>query len=141
MIGAEALMRINHPDYRRGCRDARAGGLYEEHRMQLRTGLSVLKTSAGRRICRTSRESRIRGDGAYHEPFGGRREILGAGIFPPEFADTFRDWHRQIAEGVEHLEAIVPLAVGRVPFYVRYTTEFDENGKPVKAYGSATMVV
>lgn len=67
--------------------------------------------------------------------------VIDAGIFPPEFADTFRDWHRQIAEGVEHLEAIVPLTVGRVPFYVRYTTEFDENGKPVKAYGSATLVV
>jgi len=42
--------------------------------------------------------------------------------------------------GVEHLEAIIPLTVGRVPFHVRYTTVFDENGCPLKAYGSATMV-
>ena len=63
------------------------------------------------------------------------------GIFPPEVADMYRDWHRQIAEGVEHLEAIIPLTVGRVPFHVRYTTEFDDMGKPVKAYGSAALVV
>ncbi len=63
------------------------------------------------------------------------------GIFPPDYADMYRDWHRQIAEGVPHLEAIIPLTVGRIPFHVRYTTEFDENGKPLKAYGSATLVV
>ena len=45
------------------------------------------------------------------------------------------------AEGAEHLEAIIPLTVGRVPFRVRYTTEFDELGRPIKAYGSATLVV
>ena len=48
---------------------------------------------------------------------------------------------KQIEEGVDHLEAIIPLTVGRIPFHVRYTTEFDENGKPLKAYGSATLVV
>ena len=53
----------------------------------------------------------------------------------------YRDWHRQIAEGVKELGAIIPLAVGRVPFHVRYTTEFDASGVPVKAYGSATLVV
>lgn len=30
---------------------------------------------------------------------------------------------------------------GTVPFHVRYTTEFDETGRPLKAYGSATLVV
>ncbi len=63
------------------------------------------------------------------------------GVFPPEVADMYRDWHRQIAEGVPSLEAVIPLTVGRVPFHVRYTTEFDENGRPVKAYGSAALVV
>lgn len=63
------------------------------------------------------------------------------GIFPPEVADMYRDWHRQIAEGVPELEAVIPLTVGRIPFRVRYTTEFDENGRPVKAYGSAALVV
>lgn len=63
------------------------------------------------------------------------------GIFPPEVADMYRDWHRQIAEGVPTLEAVIPLTVGRVPFRVKYTTEFDENGRPVKAYGSASLIV
>lgn len=63
------------------------------------------------------------------------------GIFPPEVADMYRDWHRQVAEGVPYLEAIMPMTVGRVPFRVRYTTEFDEAGRPVKAYGSAIRVV
>lgn len=62
------------------------------------------------------------------------------GVFPPEVADMYRDWHRQIAEGVPELEAVMPLTVGRVPFRVKYTTEFDENGRPVKAYGSATLI-
>ncbi len=66
---------------------------------------------------------------------------IDAGIFPPDYADMYRDWHRQLEEGVESLEAIIPLTVGRVPFHVRYTTEFDENGRPLKAYGSATLVV
>lgn len=63
------------------------------------------------------------------------------GVFPPEVADMYRDWHRQIAEGVPELEAVIPLTVGRIPFRVKYTTEFDENGLPIKAYGSATLIV
>lgn len=66
---------------------------------------------------------------------------IEAGIFPPDYADMYRNWHRQIAEGVPSLEAVIPLTVGRIPFHVRYTTTFDENGKPLKAYGSATLVV
>lgn len=63
------------------------------------------------------------------------------GVFPPEVADLYRDWHKQIAKGVPELEAVMPLTVGRVPFRVKYTTEFDEYGRPVKAYGSATLIV
>ncbi len=66
---------------------------------------------------------------------------IEAGIFPPDYADMYRDWHRQIAAGVPRLEAVIPLTVGRIPFHVRYTTEFDENGHPLKAYGSATLVI
>ena len=66
---------------------------------------------------------------------------IEAGIFPPDYADMYRDWHRRIEKGEKTLEAIIPLTVGRVPFHVRYTTEFDEAGHPVKAYGSATLVV
>ena len=63
------------------------------------------------------------------------------GVFPPEVADLYRDWHRQIAAGAPFLEAVMPLTAQRVPFHVRYTTEFDECGRPVRAYGSATKVV
>lgn len=63
------------------------------------------------------------------------------GVFPPETADMYRDWQVQIANGVKQLEAVIPLTMGRVPFRVKYTTEFDENGNLVKAYGSAALVV
>ncbi len=63
------------------------------------------------------------------------------GIFPPEVADMYRDWHVQVANGVKELEAIIPLTEDRIPFRVRYTTEFDDNGNPVKAYGSAALIV
>lgn len=66
---------------------------------------------------------------------------IEAGVFPPEVADTFRDWHRQIEKGVPELEAVFSLTEARLPFRVRYTTEFDESGKPVKAYGSAIKIV
>ena len=62
-------------------------------------------------------------------------------IFPPEVADRYRELMRKVDEGIDQIEDIFPLTVGRVPFHVRYTTEFDENGKPLKAYGSATLVV
>jgi len=62
------------------------------------------------------------------------------GVFPPEVHDLFRSWHRQVAAGVPELEAIMPLTDKRIPFRVRYTTEFDDYGRPVKAYGSAALV-
>ena len=65
---------------------------------------------------------------------------IDAGIFPPDYADMYRDMMRKIDEGAPELEADIPLTVGRVPFRVKYTTEFDENGKPVKAFGSATLI-
>ncbi len=63
------------------------------------------------------------------------------GIFPPEVADTYREWHVRLANGEKELEGIMPLTLDRVPFRVKYTTEFDENGRPVKAYGSAVLIV
>jgi len=62
------------------------------------------------------------------------------GVFPPEVADMYRDWHEQIAKGAKELEAIIPLTLDRIPHRVKYTTEFDDNGRPIKAYGSATPV-
>lgn len=67
---------------------------------------------------------------------------IQAGIFPPDYADMYRNWMKELEKGeTDHFEEIIPLTVGRIPFYVRYTLERDENGKPLKAYGSATLVV
>ncbi len=66
---------------------------------------------------------------------------IEAGIFPPDYADMYRELMKKLENGAGTIEAIIPLTVGRVPFHVRYTTEFDENGKPLKLYGSATLVV
>ncbi len=62
------------------------------------------------------------------------------GIFPQDYADMYRDWHVQLANGAKELEAIIPLTPDRVPFRVRYTAEYDSEGRPYKAYGSATLV-
>ena len=67
--------------------------------------------------------------------------VIESGLFPPECAEMYRDWHRQLEDGVGKLEAVIPLTSARIPFHVRYTTEFDENGRPLKAYGSAVQVV
>lgn len=66
---------------------------------------------------------------------------IEVGIFPPDYADMYREFMKKLENGAGELEAVIPLTVGRVPFHVRYTTEFDENGKPLKLYGSATLVV
>ena len=67
--------------------------------------------------------------------------LIETGLFPPDYADYYRDWMRRLKEGVGTLDAVIPLTVGRVPFRVRYTTEFDENNRPLKAYGSAALVI
>ena len=67
--------------------------------------------------------------------------LIESGFFPAEIADLYRDWHRQLEDGVGELTAVLPLTEDRIPFHVRYTTEYDENGRPLKAYGSATRAV
>ena len=47
---------------------------------------------------------------------------------------------RRVDAGEPELEADIPLTVGRIPFRVKYTTEFDNEGHPVKAFGSATLI-
>lgn len=66
--------------------------------------------------------------------------VIENGIFPADYADMYRDWHKQLANGVKHLEAVIPLTADRIPFLVRYTLECDENGRPLKAYGSAAFI-
>ncbi|MBO4396440.1 MAG: EAL domain-containing protein [Eubacterium sp.] len=63
------------------------------------------------------------------------------GVFPEDYREMYYNMLRELEEGRESSEAVIPLTVGRIPFHVRYTTEFDEAGKPLKAYGSAVMVV
>lgn len=67
--------------------------------------------------------------------------VFEHGIFPEEAREMYFDWHEQIANGAKSLEAVIPLTKARIPFHIRYTTEFDEIGNPIKAYGSATLVV
>ena len=67
--------------------------------------------------------------------------VIASGLFPADYADMYREWHVKLANGEKSLEAIIPLTDARIPFHVRYTAEFDENGRPWKAFGSATMVV
>ncbi len=67
--------------------------------------------------------------------------VIENGLFPADYADMYRDWHKQLDKGAKSFEAVIPLTPDRVPFHVRYTAEFDENGRPYKAYGSATKVV
>jgi len=62
------------------------------------------------------------------------------GIFPPEVADMYREMHRKIENGAAELSADIPLTSERVLFRVRYTTEFDDDGNPIKAHGSATLI-
>lgn len=66
--------------------------------------------------------------------------LIESKIIPEDFADIYRDWMKRLEKGEKHIEGVIPLTVGRIPFYFRYTTEFDENGKPLKAYGSATLI-
>ncbi|MCR4596000.1 MAG: response regulator [Lachnospiraceae bacterium] len=62
------------------------------------------------------------------------------GIFPQDYYEMYHDMLRRVDEGAPELEADIPLTAGRVPFRIKYTTEFDEDGNPVKAFGSATLI-
>ena len=66
--------------------------------------------------------------------------VFENGLFPMDYKDMYYEMLDKLKHGAEYLEAIIPLTVGRIPFHIRYTTEFDENGTPLKAYGSAAPV-
>ena len=66
--------------------------------------------------------------------------LIEQGIIPEDYADMYRSWMEEVATGDVSREEIVPLTVGRVPFMFKYTMEYDENGRPLKAFGSATFV-
>ena len=66
--------------------------------------------------------------------------LIEQGIIPEDYADMYRKWMEEVATGDVSREEIIPLTVGRVPFMFKYTMEYDENGRPLKAFGSATFV-
>ncbi len=66
--------------------------------------------------------------------------VFDMGIFPQDYYDMYHDMMRRVDEGVPEIEADIPLTAGRVPFRIKYTTEFDDEGNPVKAFGSATLI-
>ena len=62
---------------------------------------------------------------------------IECGMIAPEAAARYRLLHQSIDAGLAQAEIVIPLTADRIPFRIRYTTEFDEQGKPVRAYGSA----
>ncbi len=62
------------------------------------------------------------------------------GVFPPESFEPYREMMKKVDSGIGEIEADINLTLDRIPFHVKYTTEFDENGHPVKAFGSATLI-
>ena len=66
--------------------------------------------------------------------------LIESGILPPEIAETYRELMRKIDDGEKDIEIVIPLTSDRIMFKVRYSTQLDENGKPVKAYGSAVAI-
>jgi len=67
--------------------------------------------------------------------------VFEMGIFPRDYEDMYRNWHKRLAQGEAQIQGVIPLTPERIPFHVRYITEFDKQGKPIKAYGSATLAV
>ncbi len=66
--------------------------------------------------------------------------LIEMGIIPQDYADMYREYMKGIDAGESMDEIVVPLTVGKIPFRFKYTTEYDETGRPVKAYGSAALV-
>lgn len=66
--------------------------------------------------------------------------LFDMGIVPEDYEQMYRDWMKEIDAGKDDREEIVPLTVGRIPFKFKYTIEYDENDRPIKAYGSATII-
>ena len=63
--------------------------------------------------------------------------VIKTGFIPADYADLYRDWIHQLEAGVPAIDGVIPLSRNRIPFHVRYTTVFDDDGQPIKAYGSA----
>lgn len=68
------------------------------------------------------------------------KAVFENGLFPMEYEKTYNEWLDKLRNGAKSIEGIIPLTSDRIPFRIRYTTQFDEAGRPLKAYGSATPV-
>lgn len=66
--------------------------------------------------------------------------LFDAEIVPKDYADKYRAFMKKIDEGEDGMEMIIPLTADRVMFKMKYTVETDDNGAPIKAYGSAIPV-
>ncbi len=66
--------------------------------------------------------------------------LIDIGVFQPQYVEMYCGLLKELEEGREGFEVDIPLTADLIPFRVRYTTEFDENGKPVKAFASAVKI-
>ncbi len=66
--------------------------------------------------------------------------LVDKGIIPQQYAQEYREFLKQLETGAKTLEGDFALTPDLIPFRFRYTTEFDENGHPIKAYASATLI-
>lgn len=66
--------------------------------------------------------------------------LIEMGIIPLQYAQDYRDFLKKLESGDKFIEGDFALTPDHIPFRFRFTTEFDENGQPVKAYGSATLI-
>ena len=58
-------------------------------------------------------------------------------VISPKGAERYRVLMQSIDAGLASAEAVIPLTDDHIPFRIRYTTEFDKDGNPIRAYGSA----
>lgn len=66
--------------------------------------------------------------------------VFESGLFPRDYYDMYMDMLKKLEEGEKEADEIIPLSADRIPYRIRYITEFDENNTPIKAYGSAELV-
>lgn len=65
---------------------------------------------------------------------------LELGIINKDSEKQYLELHEKLKSGVKELEVVLPFTNDGSLFKIRYTTDFDSSGKPIKAYGSAIRV-
>lgn len=95
----------------------------------------IVNTKEMKPCCRCIRDLKLPST-LYNYPEG----IVERGIIPEDYIETFLGWHRQVEEGTSSFDAVIPITDKRILFRIKSTTVFDEQGNPVKVYGSAVRV-